>query len=113
MYQGRRRPLKVGIRADVEAALGDAVERKLLQRALKSYFFNVGYQRSLRAGTSRLDLDGQAAGIVSEDDATAAKRSVAGLLGKKPKPVPKRDSLASLRSAARKRRQAAGVGGGA
>jgi ProP effector len=116
LYQGKRRPLKVGIRADVEAALGADVEGRPLGRAFNCYTINVGYQRSLKAGTPRIDLNGLAAGVVSEDDASFAKRLVAALLGKKKrrqKQKPKRDSLASLRAAARKRRQTAGMGGGA
>ena len=120
LYEARRVPLKVGIRQNIEAALGDAVEPKLLYFALKHYFVNVPYLKSQRAGVERVDLDGMPAGVVSEQDELHAKKAIAGLLKvkKKPKPkpkpapVPKRDGLSALKEAARKRRAAVASTGG-
>ena len=58
MYQDRRKPLKIGIRHDIEAILGDTIERKLILRALKIYIVNIGYLKSQRVGAPRIDLDG-------------------------------------------------------
>ena len=49
-YQVRRRPLKVEICCDLEAVLGDSVERKLLGRALAYYTLNFGYLRASQVG---------------------------------------------------------------
>jgi ProP effector len=115
MYQERRKPLKLGIRYDVEAILGETVERKLLLRAMKIYIVNIGYLKSQRAGAVRIDLDGNPAGVVSEQEAIYAKRAIAGLKAvkkRKVKPAPKRDGFSALREAARKRREAAAAAGG-
>ena len=119
MYQDRRKPLKIGIRHDIEAILGDTIERKLILRALKIYIVNIGYLKSQRVGAPRIDLDGAAVGVVTEEEAIYAKRAIAGLKavkkGKVKPPAPKRDGLSALREAARKQRGASGAsaGGGA
>ena len=89
LYQYRRRPLKIGIHLDIEAALGDAIERPLLRRALRFYFVNFGYQGSLRTGAARLDLDGNACGAVTEQEAAWAKRSIAGIKAARTRPKKK------------------------
>jgi sRNA-binding protein len=43
---------KVGIRADVLAALGYAIPRRDLKSALRAYTSNAGYLRALSAGVS-------------------------------------------------------------
>ena len=45
-FERRRRPLKLGIRQDLEAILGDQVDRKLLGAALKQYTNNLGYRQA-------------------------------------------------------------------
>jgi sRNA-binding protein len=79
LYERRRVPLKIGIRNDVIAVLGDAIDRKLLVRALKHYFVNLGYQLAVRAGRPRYDLDGNVAGQVCAQEAEYALRAIAGL----------------------------------
>jgi sRNA-binding protein len=120
-------PLKVGVYGDVLAALGEAVEPRDLQSALRFYTSNRGYLRALSAGSYRIDLDGKPAGAVTPEDETVAKARLADKKrassrsqvpppeapamrpaeeNQKP-PAPKRLSLADLREAGRRRREAA------
>jgi sRNA-binding protein len=116
---------------DVLAALGEAVRARDLQSALRAYTSNAGYLRVLLAGACRVDLDGNPAGTVTPEDETAAKARLAEFKnGASPreqvpppeapamrpaeenqKPsapsTPKRLSLADLREAGRRRREAA------
>jgi ProP effector len=131
MFQGRRLPLKIGIHKDIPDGL---IEPKILRLAFRLYVNNPGYLNAMRLGAARVDLNGEAAGTVGEND---AKNAQAGLNGIRkfrrkqprrekavqdmvaapppaPSPAPprrqqpsQRDSLASLREAARKRRGAA------
>src|SRR5678810_14001 len=77
MYQGRRKPLKIGIRDDIVAVLGNEIEPKLLHHALRHYTLNFNYLHARTLGAERIDLDGNAAGHVSEEDALSAKRALA------------------------------------
>ena len=70
-------PLKVGVYGDVLAALGEAVQRRDLQSALRAYTSNAGYLRVLLAGACRIDLDGKPAGTVTPEDETVAKARLA------------------------------------
>ena len=114
-------PLKVGVYGDVLAALGDIVRPRDLQSALRAYTSNAGYLRVLLAGACRVDLDGKPAGTVTPEDETVAKARLAepraqagpeapamrpGEENQKPS-APKRLSLADLREAGRRRREAA------
>jgi ProP effector len=128
-----RKPLKVGIHADILAALGEAIAAEKLRRGLAAYTGTATYLRGIVAGAIRRDLHGQAAGRVTEKEAAAAKAAMAR---KRPlasaiptqtplapeiaqaeserripsdspsAPGPKRLSLADLRAAARQRRGA-------
>ena len=126
------RPLKVGVYADVLAALGDAVQPRDLQPALRAYTSNARYLRALSAGACRVGLDGKPAGTVTSEDEAVARRRLAESVKREtrqatvppaqavpkaspiepaaenPKPpAPKRLSLADLREAGRRRREAA------
>jgi sRNA-binding protein len=79
LYERKRVPLKVGIRNDLTAVLGDAIEPKLLNVALRHYLVNIGYQFALKAGRPRYDLDGNVAGQVCAQEAEYALRAIAGL----------------------------------
>jgi ProP effector len=95
----RRVPLKIGIAANIAAAgfAGD------LALALRWYTGSTEYKQALKAGAARIDLDGNAAGVVSNLEA----RSAAAVLAKRSLPPPaKRLSLADLRAAALARKQA-------
>jgi ProP effector len=136
-FERRRRPLKVGIVDDIQARLGDRIDRELLGRALRYYTRNTFYRMSQQPGAPRIDLDGNESGTVSEADAANAAKDVAArkaaLAQRKPlavhkppsepeqigsPPIPelvpppapeaaKRLSLADLRAAAQRRKVAA------
>jgi sRNA-binding protein len=59
VYEGRRRPLKVGIHNDIITALAGAVTAAELGRALSVYTHNKVYRSRLRAGAIRIDLSGE------------------------------------------------------
>jgi ProP effector len=74
VFQGRRKPLKVGIYDDVIAALGGAITDKEARLALAIYCGNHGYLRACaKAGTPRIDLAGNAVGAVDADAAKHAR----------------------------------------
>ncbi|WP_295399284.1 ProQ/FINO family protein [uncultured Thiocystis sp.] len=75
------RPLKIGIREDL-LAVGHP--RPAIRRALVAYCSRVKYLKALRAGTPRIDLQGQPAGEVTEDDAADAQAMLSGAV-----PIPK------------------------
>jgi sRNA-binding protein len=122
---GRRRPLKIGIDADLMAALGETVPRTELIRALAMYCSSTGYLAGVLSGAPRVDLRGKPAGIVTADDEKHAKAKRAQIRAKRnvassvaPRDVqqkyvaaaepkaesPNRLSLTDLREAARRRR---------
>jgi ProP effector len=120
----RRRPLKIGIRQDIQAALGDAVTPDELSRALGSYCRNIGYLRACYEGRGRVDLNGNIVSHVTSEEAKHCAASLAGLpkrcAAKANKrleeaaasapsapraPAPARLSLSALKKAAIARRQ--------
>ena len=113
-YEARRRPLKLGIHLDLITALVGAVTPAELCRALRIYVSNKIYRSRLQAGATRINLNGEPAGIVTPEQAVApAKRPAPN-----PKPIPrvspettasmlpptKRLSLADLRAAGERRK---------
>ena len=70
VYERRRKPLKVGINADLCVALAGAVTVQELGAALRYYTRNPVYQANLITGAERYGLDGQAAGTVAPEHAT-------------------------------------------
>ena len=77
LNRGGPQPLKVGVYADVLTALGDAVQPRDLQSALRAYTSNARYLRAISVGAPRIGLDGKPVGTVtSEDEAVAKKRLV-------------------------------------
>ena len=89
------RPLKVGVYADVLTALGDAVQPRDLQSALRAYTSNARYLRAISVGAPRIGLDGKPVGTVTSEDEAVAKKRLVDLVtapqGKVPaaKPCPK------------------------
>jgi ProP effector len=119
IYERNRKPLKVRIRDDILAELGDMISPAELALALGCYVANRVYRSRLVAGAVRIDLNGEPAGTVSEKDAThfaritrrrlnqlAAKSAAAKPIIITPAPL-KRLSLSDLREAAKERRKAA------
>jgi ProP effector len=72
VYEARRRPLKIGIHRDLEAAADGAITAAEIEIALRSYTRNVGYLRACKENAARINLDGGPAGSVSTDDAANA-----------------------------------------
>jgi sRNA-binding protein len=71
-----RRPLKIGIREDIIAQHPE-LQPDMIVSALQIYTRCVPYWSTLKAGTARIDLDGNVAGEVRLEDEQAAKRKVA------------------------------------
>jgi sRNA-binding protein len=79
----RRKPLKIGIRDDILALTGDAIEARLLTLALRYYTSNIYYQGALtQPGAVRSDLAGKPAGLVTDDEREHARERFAVLLAK-------------------------------
>src|SRR5262245_11626870 len=79
----RRRPLKVGIDADLLAALSGTIRRTELIRALGMYCSSDGYLERVLTGAWRVDLEGKPAGVVTADDERHAKAKRAGIKAKR------------------------------
>jgi ProP effector len=82
-FEGRRRPLKVGIHLDLardflSRALEGTVSQafwssRALGEALRHYTHNPVYLQKLISGAVRVDLDGQPCGTVTAEAAVAAQ----------------------------------------
>ena len=85
MYEVRRRPLKIGIRDDILAALNGAVTVDELSAALRRYTGNRHYLRALAfpAGAARVDLDGNPCGEVTKEQAAGAAALLASYAAKR------------------------------
>jgi ProP effector len=68
MFQGRRLPLKIGIHKDIPDGL---IEPRVLQLAFRFYVNNPGYLNAMRFGAARVDLNGEVAGTVDENEERA------------------------------------------
>ena len=73
------RPLKLGIAADLRAALPD-LPRAVLGRALAAYTKRLMYLQAVVVGADRIDLDGNAAGQVDTAEAGHAIAVLVGIL---------------------------------
>ena len=110
IYEERRRPLKLKIHLDIQAALdGGAITTAELHNALGAYCSNPIYLGALRRGACRLDLNGEPAGTVTADEEAHAKATLARIKAKQKNraaaakaaaPPAKRLSLADLKAAA-------------
>ena len=72
VFERRRRPLKLGIHSDVLAKLNGAITPKECATALRIYCANRFYLQSCIEGAPRVDLNGEAAGQVTADEAANA-----------------------------------------
>ena len=70
-FEGQRRPLKIGIAADICEAMPE-INKEHLQWALARYCMSPGYLRSLTGGAVRVGLAGDAAGTVTDEAAAKA-----------------------------------------
>jgi ProP effector len=74
VFEKRRRPLKIGIRDDLIAALAGAITPKEAALALAIYCGNWCYLKACREGAPRIDLNGNVVGTVDADAANNAKQ---------------------------------------
>jgi len=68
------RPLKIGIQEDLVA--DEKVAKNKIKRALASYVRALNYYRSLREGAERIDINGEAAGVVTKEESEHAKQKL-------------------------------------
>lgn len=73
-----KRPLKVGITADliargVTGEDGQSLSRSRIERAVRDYCLGTKYRAALVSGAVRIDLDGNPAGTVTPDHAASRK----------------------------------------
>jgi sRNA-binding protein len=73
------RPLKVGVAADILAALPD-LPRGVLDRALAAYTKRLMYLQAIVVGADRIDLDGNPAGQVTSAEAGHAIAVLVGIM---------------------------------
>jgi sRNA-binding protein len=110
VLENRRRPLKVGIHKDIQAALGTTVSSEQLSRALVCYCSVPEYQSRLKDKAARIDLDGRPAGVVTAAEALWARAGRGERMRDKRKSAPavRRSSLVDLRLAGVARRKTTG-----
>jgi ProP effector len=113
VYEGRRRPLKVGVHLDIVSRLNGVMTPQEVGITLRLYTSANAYLRACRAGADRIDLDGNPLGTVSESDAENAQARLQAKKHRKAKPkaksgepAKKRLGLVGLRLAAQARKQA-------
>ena len=106
-----RRPLKIGIARDL---LERGVDLDVIRAGLGSYCRSYGYLSAMKAGASRVDLDGSVAGIVTAEEAASAQERLAELkpapAAAKPKAAAKAKPSASRKPLPRPRSPRPGQG---
>ncbi len=80
----RRKPLKLGIRDDVIAALPE-LKPNHIGTALRAYVAAPGYLGKLVADTPRIGLDGKPCGVVTSTEAEHARAQLEGAKARVPK----------------------------
>ncbi|GAA0785917.1 ProQ/FINO family protein [Marinobacterium sediminicola] len=68
------RPLKIGIQEDLIA--DEKLARNRIKRALATYVRSLAYLRSVQEGVERVDLKGEAAGLVTASEAEHAQAKI-------------------------------------
>lgn len=76
--EGEAKPLKIGIFQDLAARLADdpKVSKTLLRSALRQYTSSWRYLHGLKPGIERIDLDGNACGVLTEEHVSHAKQAL-------------------------------------
>jgi ProP effector len=107
--ESRRRPLRIGIGGDLRVEMAGVMDDSQIAAALSVYTSSVGYLRACHEGADRIDLQGRAAGEVTEQQAAFARRKLEGRgelgNGHDKEAPPRPASLADLRARARARRE--------
>ena len=80
-FRQPRQPLNIGIHNDVIARHPE-LRPNLIASALKAYTRSLGYLKTLKAGSARIDLDGNPGGTVTDADEEDAKRKIAKEAGR-------------------------------
>jgi ProP effector len=80
-FRQPRQPLKIGIHNDIIAQHPE-LRPSLIGSALKAYTRSLGYLETLKAGSARIDLDGNPVGTVTDADEEDAKRKIAKEAGR-------------------------------
>jgi sRNA-binding protein len=75
-FRQPRQSLKIGIHNDIIARHPE-LRRSLIASALKAYTRSLGYLETLKAGSARIDLEGNPVGTVTDADEEDAKRKIA------------------------------------
>ena len=75
-FRQLRQPLKIGIRNDIVARHPE-LRPSLIASALKTYTRSLSYLETLKAGSARIDLEGNPVGTVTAADEEDAKRKIA------------------------------------
>ena len=79
-FRQPRQPLKIGIHNDIIARHPE-LRLSLIASALKTYTRSLGYLETLKAGSARVDLEGNPVGTVTAADEEDAKRKIAKAAG--------------------------------
>jgi ProP effector len=87
VFERDRKPLKRNIHDDILAAAKGAISPDELKIALRFYCANFRYLQACVEGAARIDLDGEAAGSVSADEAAHASQRLMQYRARKPKPA--------------------------
>jgi ProP effector len=75
LSEHERRPLRVGISRELEAA-DTGIAPVQLRQALGWYCGSIGYLQNMVAGADRIGLNGLPSGVVTEAEAAHAKKRV-------------------------------------
>ncbi|WP_239493878.1 RNA chaperone ProQ [Pasteurella multocida] len=83
--EGEAKPLKIGLFQDLAEALQDdeRVSKTQLRQALRAYTSNWRYLHGCKAGAERVDLQGNACGILEQEHAEHAAQQLAEAKAKK------------------------------
>jgi ProP effector len=105
----QRRPLKIGILEDLTAAEAKLSKSKI-RLAVRVYTSSIGYLSAMHEGTDRIDLAGEVAGVVTEDEALHARKKQAAHSASAGTSVgPKKLGLADLKQAWQRRQAKQGA----
>jgi len=99
VYERRRKPLKLRIDLDLQAIVNGAITPAELYRTLRCYCGNEGYLRGTLKGAWRIDLAGNPAGAVTDDEEANAKQRLAALEAKQAR---RRQALAQQKTASKR-----------